>query len=147
MEIESEYPEALQKNTRVQHYLIKRVLGVGGFGITYLAEDESLKCLVAIKEFMRRDSVVRMKDNSIRLRSQVKSSDFEWGMERFLREARTLAGFKHPNIIRVNNFFKENGTAYMVMDYEEGETLEEFISLKGKESFLKMRFSISPFLF
>jgi len=119
---------ALKPGYQLHWYEIKDILGQGGFGITYLAEDRNLAHEVAIKEYMPVDLAVRTDHDSV----QSISSDFEnryrWGLQNFLDEARTLGQFKHPNIVRVRNVFEANNTAYMVMDYELGETLQEILN-------------------
>ncbi len=108
-------------------YKIKSTLGQGGFGITYLAHDRSLDRDVAIKEFMPHGMATRSDDYTIH---SVKVDDesgctLEWGLERFIREAKTLSKFNHPNIVRVHTVFEANNTAYMVMSYEKGVSFQE----------------------
>jgi serine/threonine protein kinase len=123
-----EYNEsALKLDTKLQEYKITKVLGVGGFGITYLALDTNLKHQVVIKEFLPNDIAVRKDYVTVVPKSSSDKENFEWGMSRFIQEAQILAQFKHPNIVRVNRFFEVNGTAYFVMDYEAGEDLEEYL--------------------
>ena len=115
-------------------YLVGKVLGKpGGFGITYLAWDTRLDIKVAIKEYLPFQIAARANDGaSVSIHTQDYMPDFEFGLEKFLEEAKTLAQFRHPNIIRVMNFFRENGTAYMVMDYLDGENLAEYLVRVGK---------------
>lgn len=110
-------------------YLIGRVLGrPGGFGITYLAIDTRLDMKVAVKEYLPLQMAARSKDGKIiSVHTTEYSEGFKYGMEKFLEEARVLAQFRHPNIVRVMNFFLENGTAYMVMDFLEGQSLAEYL--------------------
>ena len=103
-------------------YRVERVLGEGGFGITYLAFDERLERQVALKEYLPTNSAVR-EGMAVRALSSVRE-EFEWGLGRFLDEARTLARFRHPNVVRVVDHFEASGTAYIVMDYEDGEPLD-----------------------
>lgn len=114
-------------------YHIGRVLGTpGGFGITYLALDVNLDTRVAVKEYLPRESAVRETDRyTVSPHSGEDRELFEYGLKRFLDEARILAQLDHPNLVRVRNFFQANGTAYMVMDYYEGMTLAEFLEQKG----------------
>ncbi|HEX9181649.1 MAG TPA: serine/threonine-protein kinase, partial [Burkholderiales bacterium] len=116
-------PDALQPQYRLHWYTIERVLGQGGFGITYLARDTNLDQLVAIKEYLPVDVATRRADASVRSRTEEQSERYRWGLDRFIREARTLARFDHPNIVRVLSVFEHNNTAYMVMRFEEGENL------------------------
>lgn len=117
------FPDALPAATTLLQYRIEEVLGQGGFGLTYLARDERLEMPVAIKEFFAQDISVRDCNLQIRPKSSLHSEQFNWGMTRFLDEARNLARFRHPNIVQVLNFFEENGTAYMVMAYEHGDSM------------------------
>ncbi len=117
------FPDALPPGYRLHWYLFERVLGQGGFGITYLARDTNLDQLVAIKEYLPVEVATRRADSSVRARTEDHDERYRWGLERFIREARTLARFDHPNIVRVLSVFESNETAYMVMRFEEGETL------------------------
>ncbi len=108
-------------------YRIGRILGRGAFGITYLAEDINLGRPVAIKEYFPSQYCLRDKHGAVSPLSDEAATDYNWGMERFLAEARTLAQFEHPNIVRVINVFEENGTAFMVMHYEVGTSLSQLL--------------------
>lgn len=121
------YRNALELNTTLGEYKLKSVLGVGGFGMTYLAWDTNLEKHVAIKEYLPGDLAVRALDGSVVPVSTDHGNDYQWGLERFILEARTLARFSHPHIVRVNRYFEANGTGYMVMDYEEGESLNQLL--------------------
>lgn len=118
---------ALPMGYQIHWYEIRAVVGQGGFGITYLAKDANLDHLVAIKEYLPANLAVRSGESAVRPVSEGRSSLFDWGLERFVREARTLAKFKHPNIVTVYSVFEANGTAYMVMEYERGVNLEQAI--------------------
>ncbi|WP_374488324.1 protein kinase [Zoogloea sp.] len=118
---------ALPAGTQLQEYRIERILGSGGFGITYLAHDTHLDCPVAIKEFLPRDLASRGADASLVLASDEAQRSFEWGLQRFLLESRALAGFHHPGIVRVLRYFRANKTAYMVMAYETGQPLQQWL--------------------
>jgi serine/threonine protein kinase len=120
---ETSYPDALPAQYRLHWYVLERVLGQGGFGITYLARDSNLDQAVAIKEYLPVDVATRRPDATVRSRTEELSERYRWGLERFIREARTLAKFDHPNIVRVHSVFEINNTAYMVMRFEEGENL------------------------
>ena len=118
---------ALPQGYRLQEYELVRVLGFGGFGMTYLGFDHNLDKGVAVKEFLPDDIAARTGDNSVVPKASQFRGDFEWGLERFLDEARVLARFHHPNIIGVYRFFEAHGTAYIVMEYAEGETLSQVL--------------------
>src|SRR3954470_19508238 len=119
----------LPAGLRINEYLIERPLGGGGFGITYLARDSNLQLPVAIKEYFPSDLVTRGADNSVMVRAanQEQQEQYDWVLERFLDEARALATFRHPNIVRVLRYFRENGTAYIVMEYESGQPLKRWV--------------------
>jgi serine/threonine protein kinase len=89
---ESAYPDALPAQSRLHWYVIERVLGQGGFGITYLAKDTNLDQAVAIKEYLPVEVATRMPDATIRSRTEQLRERYRWGLERFIQEARTLAG-------------------------------------------------------
>ena len=107
-----EHVHALAKGTRLNQYEVLNILGAGGFGITYMARDTSLDTMVAIKEYMPGDLAVRQDGSQVTAKSTLSKGDFDWGLDRFLSEARTLARFRHPNIVRVNQIFQANNTAF-----------------------------------
>ena len=113
----------------VGDYRIKRVLGAGGFGITYLADETALARLVTIKEYFPADFAARSATSDASPRSQDCAEDYKWGLERFIEEAQTLARFVHPNIVRVYRYFRANNTGYMVLHFEEGGSFKAW--LKG----------------
>lgn len=117
----------LQAGDLVQWYRIEEVLGRGGFGVTYLATDTNLDHKVAIKEYMPGWAVERLEDNSLVPLDDKVRQDFDLGVQSFLREARTLVKFRHPNIVRVMTVFEANNTAYLVMEYEEGEEFKSYV--------------------
>ena len=116
---------ALPAGYKLLWYEIETILGQGGFGISYLAIDTNLNQKVAIKEFLPTDLAVRTLDSSVQPMSDEHVDTFSWGLSRFITEAQTLAQFHHPNIVPVRSVFEENNTAYMVMGYVEGQTLED----------------------
>ena len=128
---ERTHKHALPAGYRLQNYRIVDVLGVGGFGITYLAHDDTLERRVAIKEYLPNEFAVR-DGTTVHPKSTTDREDFEWGLQRFLDEARTLARFRHPNLVRVVAYFEANRTAYIVMDYEEGEPLDRLLARHGR---------------
>jgi serine/threonine protein kinase len=118
---------ALPAGYRLLEYSLQSVLGYGGFGITYLATDHNLDCKVAIKEYLPADQAVRGASYSLQPRSTDACEGYQWGLNRFLDEARALATFRHPNIVRVLRFFEANGTAYMVMELIGGRPLGQWL--------------------
>jgi len=119
---------ALPAGYALHEYRIEKVLGVGGFGLTYLALDANLNLKVALKEYLPADVALRGPDQSIGPRSADTAETFGWGKQRFLDESRTVASLRHPNIVRVMRFFEANGTAYMVMEFVEGAPLGDWIA-------------------
>ena len=114
-------------------YIIQRVLGQGGFGITYEAEQVSLGRKVAVKEFYKKDSCNRDEATSHVSVPSVGSKELvEKFRAKFIKEARMLAGYKHPSIVKVYDVFEENGTAYYVMEYLEGGSLQSLVKSRGK---------------
>ena len=114
-----------------QRYSIQYSLGQGGFGITYLAYDTVLNQEVCIKELFVAGNSTRGLDLSVHSHS-IKGFSFDDFVSRFVEEARKLAQFRHPNIVRVLDVFQTNQTAYMVMDYIKGETLKQKVQSQGK---------------
>jgi hypothetical protein len=124
----------LRAGTRIGPYEIVEELGSGGFGITYKAFDHRLQTHVAIKEYLPVEFAVREADTvTVSPRNDQVSGDYRFGLEGFLKEARTLAQFRDARIVRVNQFLEANGTAYLVMDYEEGEALSELLKKSPRE--------------
>lgn len=113
-------------------YRIERVLGAGGFGITYLAEETPLARLVTIKEYFPADYAARDGGVEASPRSQDCAEDYRWGLDRFLEEAQTLAKFDHPNIVRVYRYFRANSTGYMVLHFEEGQSFKGWLKSLGR---------------
>ena len=117
--------DALLPGTRLDEFEIVRVLGAGGFGIVYLALDHVLLRHVAIKEYMPTALAGRGRGAMVSVRSATLAQTFAIGLDSFCSEARMLASFDHPSLVKVHRFWKANGTAYMVMPYYAGQTLKE----------------------
>ena len=131
------YRNALPPGATVGSYRIEKILGQGGFGITYLARDEKLERYVAVKEYFPTEFSRRESDGMVYPQSEDDEQVYAWGMERFLDEGKTLAKFKHPNIVRVIDYLEENNTAYILMEYEHGKDLQTILkekkALSGEE--------------
>ena len=125
-----DHKQALPPGFRLGNYRVVRVLGAGGFGVTYLCEHGGLGVTVAVKEYLPNDIAVRS-GNAVAPKSTADREGYRWGLGRFLDEARTLARFEHRNVVRVRDYFEANGTAYIVMDYEDGEPLDRVLERKG----------------
>lgn len=125
--------QELNPETTLWHetYKIIKVLGQGGFGITYLAEDVSLGREVCIKEFFPKEYCGRDDTSHLTVSSKSAVELINRMKEKFVKEARNIVRFNHPNIIKVYSAFEENNTAYYVMDYVKGESLYEIVKDKG----------------
>lgn len=118
----------------MERYLIGRVLGEGGFGITYIGCDLRLELKVAIKEYFPSDKVTRHAQASLEVSNYTGAlaGNYEQGKEKYLQEARTMARMnKQAEIVSVRDFFEANNTAYIVMEYVEGTTFKELVAQKG----------------
>ena len=113
-------------------YRIKGVVGSGGFGITYEADEINLGTVVAVKEYYPLDFGERAGTMSVRAKSDRHVRTFDWGRSSFIREARTLARFDHPSIVNVSRVFEANSTAYMVMRFERGRSFETWLRELGR---------------
>ena len=123
---------ALPVGTVVSRYRITAVLGRGGFGITYRAQDTKLNREVALKEYLPVPLAVRHDGTEVLANSTQSAEDFELGRQRFLEEGRTLAGLhRAPAIVQVHDFLEANGTAYIVMELVAGSTLEARLKERG----------------
>ena len=118
--------QPLPDGYQLQNYRIRKVLSCGGFSIVYLAEDEN-EVPVAIKEFLPSSLALRNQGDVLPAIAEEHLATFRYGMKCFFEEGRSLARLSHSNVVRVFNFFRANETAYMVMRYERGRTLQEHI--------------------
>ena len=122
----------LPEGTRIRDYQITGLIGEGGFGIVYLAYDVSLQRRVAIKEYLPSSMASRANASmAVVVKSTRHQETFALGLKSFLNEARLLARFDHPSLVKVYRFWEENGTAYMVMPYYEGPTLKRVLAELG----------------
>ncbi|MBE0510437.1 MAG: serine/threonine protein kinase [Chromatiales bacterium] len=119
---------SLKPGTQLENYVITQQMGGGGFSIVYLAEVQGSDEKVVIKEYMPRKLAERGADGmSVQTLDETFADQFSHGRKMFFQEANTLAALKHPNIVNVTNFFRANGTVYMVMAYEKGINLQDYI--------------------
>ena len=123
---------ALPTGAQLARYQLSRVLGTGSFGITYRARDLDRGIDVAIKEYLPKEIAERASGEQVQLRSPEHERFYQWGMDRFVTEAQILAQFRHPNIVKVLNYFHANGTAYFVMEYQAGRDLNQVIKSLDK---------------
>jgi serine/threonine protein kinase len=141
-------PVYLRPGTKLaQKYLIGKVIGHGGFGITYLAYDTVLGIKLAVKEYLVQEYASREPGGRIVAFSDDSKERFEEGIRRFLEEARILAMFEgNPGIVSVRDFFRANGTAYLVMAYLEGMNLRQYLAQNGPMTYERVRQEILPVL-
>ena len=122
----------LPVGTRLGEFELTRIIGIGGFGVVYLAFDHSLQRNVAIKEYMPAALAARTDVGEVVVKSSRQTETFQIGLRSFVNEAHLLAQYDHPSLLKVYRFWEANGTAYMVMPYYEGVTLKQTIkNLQG----------------
>ncbi|WP_175330228.1 serine/threonine protein kinase [Candidatus Ichthyocystis hellenicum] len=131
---------------RLLDYTILKVLSTGGFSIVYLAKDRR-GSLVVIKEYVPANFAYRQVDGSEIIVAAGKEKSFRYGMRCFFHEGHALAKLSHPNIVRILNFFRANGTVYLVLRYEEGQTLFNYIKLKVPYGFITEAFLLKVFIY
>ncbi|MBV8416668.1 MAG: SUMF1/EgtB/PvdO family nonheme iron enzyme [Verrucomicrobia bacterium] len=142
----SGYRLALPVGFQFDEYRIVRVLGQGGFGITYLAYDTRLAISVAIKEMLPRDYATRTEGFEIIPKSPSDRQKFAWAKQRFIEEARILARLSHANIVRVLRFLERHGTAYMVMEFVRGQNFLEWMRTHPKPTEQQLKSILVPLL-
>jgi len=123
---------ALPLGTYLGEFELTSVLGEGGFGIVYLAWDHSLERRVALKEYMPAALSARLGNTQVQVKSERHRDTFEAGLKSFVNEAKLLASFDHPSLVKVYRFWEANGTAYMVMPFYEGVTLKDKLRELGE---------------
>ncbi len=142
-----EQHNALPRGYELDGYRFESILGSGGFGITYKATEIALKRTVAIKEYLPGGIAMRGRDGiEVHAVASADETDFAWGLDRYRREAQLLTGFRHPNIILAHRFMEANGTAYLVMEYEEGESLAARLKREGTLPEDEIRSWLDPLL-
>src|ERR1700730_7605583 len=138
---------ALPAGYELGRYRFQEILGSGGFGITYLAEDKTLNRRVAIKELLPNDIATRIDGTTVVAKTQSEEQSLTWARERFVGEGRALAACDHPNVVNVYEMVEANGTAYMVAKYEEGRSLEQWLRELGRPpNELELRGVLIPLL-
>ena len=154
---ENDNRTALPSGTKIQDYKLRKELGRGGFGITYLGLDTrgldtELQIQVAVKEYFPKGLAVRKREPSLSVveKSSEDKEDFKWGLERFKKEAKAIAKVAqespHRNVVQFKRVFPAHGTAYIVMEFVEGETLEEFLERRGRLKEEELREILIPLL-
>ncbi|TWD90339.1 serine/threonine protein kinase [Variovorax beijingensis] len=128
-----ERPHPLDAGHRLDEFELLEVIGEGGFGIVYRAYDHSLQREVAIKEYMPSMLARRVGDDSVHVRSDRLTATFQAGLRSFINEARTLAQFSHPALVRVHRFWEANSTAYMAIQLYRGRTLRRLAEEEPKK--------------
>ncbi len=122
----------LPVGTKLGEFEITSLIGEGGFGIVYLAHDHSLQRRVALKEYMPSSLARARRRQPGAVKSERHRETFEAGLKSFINEARLLASFDHPSLVKVYRFWEANGTAYMVMPFLEGTTLKDVLKSLGQ---------------
>lgn len=137
---------ALPVGYELHWFRIEAVLGQGAFGITYLAHDINLDRKVALKEYLPTQFSTRNTNFQVEALTEQNEQDFKWGLSRFISEARTLTNFEHPNLVKVSSVFEMNGTAYMVMQYEHGKSLQQILKSRKTLTEEELRKILFPLL-
>jgi serine/threonine protein kinase len=139
----SQANQPLPEGFQLENYRILKLIASGGFSFVYLAHDEN-EAPVALKEYLPASLALRGEAGGPPVVPEDKLHIFRYGMKCFFDEGKALAGLQHPNVVRVLNFFRANGTVYMVMRYERGRTLLEHIRKRSgplKEDWIRSTFN------
>ena len=139
----SKFRDALPKGTEINRYRIEKLLGGGGFSLVYLCRNQENGEQVVIKEYLPSRLARRAADLQVVPRGEKEADRLNRGRTLFFQEAAALAALKHPNIVRVLSFFRANNTVYMVMEYQEGRNLQQYLKERGgrlSERFLRTVF-------
>ena len=123
--------DALRVGTRLQEFEIEGLVGEGGFSVVYRARDTLLRRTIALKEYMPVSIAHRVDGQRVMPRTERQRATFELGLRSFVNEARLLASFDHPALVKVYRFWEDNGTAYLAMPLYEGPTLREWLERQG----------------
>ena len=145
--IAGEHRLALPAGFRLGKYNLISVLGAGGFGITYLADDFSLGRRVAIKELLPNDIATRLDGSTVVAKTKSEEENLAWARDRFMQEGRALAACDHPNVVNVYEMIEANGTAYMITKFEEGRSFSEWLKeVDGAPTEKELRAILLPLL-
>jgi len=139
-----EFENCIPSGTQLDRYLFLKPVSKGGFSVVYLALDQETQENVIIKEYMPRSLAKRLRNHSVTPISAAKAQFYKKGRMLFFQETNILTTLKHPNIVNVINFFRANGTVYMVMEFEPGDNLQSYIKKKHKNG-LSERFILTVF--
>jgi serine/threonine protein kinase len=140
-----DHGNGLPPGTWLGEFELTSMVGEGGFGIVYLATDHSLQRRVALKEYMPSALAARTQGSQVQVRSARHQETFQAGLKSFVNEARLLAQFDHPSLVKVYRFWEANGTAYMVMPFYEGQTLRDLLrSMDGPPDETWLRQLLDP---
>lgn len=138
--------QVLPAGYELDEYVIEQEIGAGGFGITYKAYDKQLDRYVAIKEYFPFNLASRDEGMHVSPKTRVAQDvdEYQWGLSRFIQEARTLALFEHPSIIRVIRYIERNSTAYIIMDFAVGRDVSEVLRRDGLLSVEQLKGILLP---
>lgn len=137
---------ALPIGYQLQAYCIQSILEQDSFGLTYLAHNNKLNLIVVLKEYFPNDLAIRKQNYHVLPKSQSDEVHFAWGLEQFFKEGQILAAVQHPNIVRVLSYFKMLNTAYLVMEYEPGQSLSRFLKSAKQLTEAKIMHFLLPLL-
>lgn len=138
-----DHRDSLPPNTVIDCYMIMKLVASGGFSLIYLAEDEDTQDEVIIKEFLPKKLARRGANNQVEVIEPKQTDNFHRSLRLFYQEIKVLASLRHPNIVQVRGFFRENNTGYLVMDHERGKNLASYI--KKRSGNLSTRFIMTIF--
>jgi|GEM_PF-1041681 len=140
------HSQVLPAGYALDEYSIEKEIGSGGFGVTYRARDKHLDRVVAIKEYFPFNLASRASSFQVSPKTRIAKDveEYQWGLDRFIDEARVLAHFEHPNIIRVIRYIEKNSTAYIIMDYAQGRDLATVLQSENPLSVERVKDIVLP---